>query len=242
MGEQMTSAQHERLVAELAELEGPARADIVEAIKVARGHGDLSENFEYHSAKDEQALLERRITILRSRLEGAVSTSSTLGKALLGKRVGDTAIVKAPGGTWTARVVEIHADCDADCLLLRVSPAGPACHTGEPSCFFTRLATAEEHAATSLSEVLGELSQVIRDRKEKRPEGSYTTQLFAGGIDRIAKKVGEESAEVIIASKNRDPEELCRESADLLYHLLVLWEQIGISPSRVGEELKRRRR
>ena len=141
------------------------------------------------------------------------------------------------------KVVEIHADCDADCLLLRVSPAGPACHTGEPSCFYTKLATAEEHAAeTSLSEVLGELSQVIRDRKEKRPEGSYTTQLFAGGIDRIAKKVGEESAEVIIASKNRDPEELCRESADLLYHLLVLWEQVGISPSRVGEELKRRRR
>jgi phosphoribosyl-ATP pyrophosphohydrolase/phosphoribosyl-AMP cyclohydrolase len=141
------------------------------------------------------------------------------------------------------KVVEIFADCDADCLLLRVSPAGPACHTGEPSCFFTTLATAEEHAAeTSLSEVLGELSQVIRDRKEKRPEGSYTTKLFAGGIDRIAKKVGEESAEVIIASKNRDPEELCRESADLLYHLLVLWEQIGISPSRVGEELRRRRR
>jgi phosphoribosyl-ATP pyrophosphohydrolase/phosphoribosyl-AMP cyclohydrolase len=141
------------------------------------------------------------------------------------------------------KVVEILADCDADCLLLRVAPAGPACHTGEPSCFFTTLATAEEHAAeTSLSEVLDELSRLIRDRKEKRPEGSYTAKLFAGGVDRIAKKVGEESAEVIIASKNRDPEELCRESADLLYHLLVLWEQVGISPSRVGEELKRRRR
>jgi phosphoribosyl-ATP pyrophosphohydrolase/phosphoribosyl-AMP cyclohydrolase len=140
------------------------------------------------------------------------------------------------------RVVEILADCDADCLLLRVSPAGPACHTGEPSCFFNTVATTEERTAeTSLSEILSELSQVIRDRKEKRPEGSYTTKLFEGGIDRIAKKVGEESAEVIIASKNRDPDELCRESADLLYHLLVLWEQVGISPSQVGEELKRRR-
>jgi phosphoribosyl-ATP pyrophosphohydrolase/phosphoribosyl-AMP cyclohydrolase len=141
------------------------------------------------------------------------------------------------------KVVEILADCDADCLLLRVSPAGPACHTGEPSCFFTTLATAEGATTeTSLPEILNELSQVIRDRKEKRPEGSYTTKLFAGGLDRIAKKVGEESAEVIIASKNRDPEELCRESADLLYHLLVLWEQSGVSPSKVGEELKRRRR
>ncbi len=93
-----------------------------------------------------------------------------------------------------------------------------------------------------MSEILRELSEVIRDRKEKRPEGSYTTKLFAGGVDRIAKKVGEEAAEVIIAGKNGDPDELCRESADLLYHLLVLWEEIGVSPSAVGEELKRRRR
>ena len=141
------------------------------------------------------------------------------------------------------KVVEVLADCDADCLLLRVLPAGPACHTGETSCFFTSLASVEEPAGeTSLSQTLEELSQVIRDRKEKRPEGSYTTKLFAGGIDRIAKKVGEEAAEVIIAGKNRDPDELCRESADLLYHLLVLWEEIGITPSRVGEELRGRRR
>lgn len=140
------------------------------------------------------------------------------------------------------RVIEVRADCDADCLLLRVQPTGPACHTGAPSCFFTTLATDTEDAGqTPLSEILGELSEVIRDRKEKKPEGSYTTKLFAGGIDRIAKKVGEESAEVIIAGKNRDPEELRRESADLLYHLLVLWEQIGISAASVGEELKRRR-
>ncbi len=149
MHEQMTSAQHARLVEELAELEGPGRADIVEAIKVARGFGDLSENFEYHAAKDEQGLLERKIAILRERLEGAVivetsgtdvvsvgarvvilddagdrleaeisnlggegavSTSSTLGQALLGRRVGDTVTVKAPGGSWKAQIVEIHVD------------------------------------------------------------------------------------------------------------------------------------
>jgi transcription elongation factor GreA len=149
MGEHMTAAQHEGLVAELAKLEGPGRAEMVEAIKVARGHGDLSENFEYHAAKDEQGLLERRIAILRSRLEeavivesaaadvvsvgarfvleddageriqaelsnlggeGTVSTSSTLGKVLLGKHVGDTVTVRAPGGTWKARIIEIHVD------------------------------------------------------------------------------------------------------------------------------------
>lgn len=141
------------------------------------------------------------------------------------------------------KVVEVRADCDADCLLLRVYPAGPACHTGEVSCFFTSVAADGDRAGeTPLSATLEELSHVIRDRKEKKPEGSYTTKLFDGGVDRIAKKVGEESAEVIIASKNRDAEELCRESADLLYHLLVLWEQAGLTPSQVGEELQRRRR
>lgn len=148
MGEHVTPDQHARLAAELAELEGPKRAATVEAIKVARGYGDLSENFEYHAAKNEQGLLERRITILRARLEdavivengdsdvvaagslvvvedeagerleveisslggsGTVSPSSPLGAALLGRRVGDTAKVKAPRGAWKATIVEIRA-------------------------------------------------------------------------------------------------------------------------------------
>ena len=141
------------------------------------------------------------------------------------------------------KVVEVMADCDQDCLLVRVQPEGPACHTGETSCFFTPLLSdAENPAETVFSETIGELSELIRDRREKRPEGSYTARLFDGGVDRIAKKVGEEAAEVIIAAKNDDADELCRESADLLYHLLVLWEQAGVSPAAVGEELKRRRR
>ena len=186
------------------------------------------------------------------------STSRVLMVALMSRESLDKTIETGQAHFWSRRrnelwrkgatsgnvmkVVDVLADCDGDCLLIRVQPAGPACHTGETSCFFAPLAaSASVEEETSLSEILGELSQIIRDRKEKRPEGSYTSKLFAGGIDRIAKKVGEEAAEVIIAGKNRDPDELCRESADLLYHLLVLWEQIGISPSRVGEELKRRR-
>jgi transcription elongation factor GreA len=88
MGEHMTPVQHERLAAELTELEGPARAGMVEAIKLARGHGDLSENFEYHAAKDEQALLERRIAILRSRLEEAVIVEiAAAGVVAVGARI-----------------------------------------------------------------------------------------------------------------------------------------------------------
>ena len=146
-------------------------------------------------------------------------------------------------------VVDVIADCDHDCLLVRVRPEGPACHTGETSCFFTSLSpdTAKpdeplENVDTVFSETIGELAELIRDRRAKRPEGSYTTRLFDEGVDRIAKKVGEEAAEVIIAAKNNDPDELCRESADLLYHLLVLWEHGGVSPAAVGQELKRRRR
>ena len=146
MGEQLTRAQKEKLEAELAELEGAERAKIVDAIATARGHGDLSENFAYHDAKDEQGLLERRIAILRDRIEhaeildeaavdasdsvtvgstvviededgermevqissvGGVSPDAPLGKALLGKKVGDVADVDAPRGPWRARVVSI---------------------------------------------------------------------------------------------------------------------------------------
>lgn len=148
MGEEMTREQHDHLAAELAELEGPKRAEIVQAIAVARGYGDLSENFEYHSAKNEQGLLERRITILRARLHdavivepgggdlvttgsriviedetgermdvelsaiggaGTVSPSSPLGRAILGKRAGETVAVEAPSGGWKATIVEIRA-------------------------------------------------------------------------------------------------------------------------------------
>jgi transcription elongation factor GreA len=144
--ELLTVAQRAELEAELAELEGPKRAAVVEAIKVARGFGDLSENFEYHAAKNEQGLLERRITILRDRLRravlideeaaaasdtvsvgsrvtierddgggmeveissvGGVSPESPLGKALIGRRVGDDVAVEAPGGTWRARITAI---------------------------------------------------------------------------------------------------------------------------------------
>jgi transcription elongation factor GreA len=148
VGDELTAEQHASLAAELADLEGPRRREIVEAIKAARAHGDLSENFEYHAAKNEQGLLERRIAILRHRLDhaeivesadaelvgigsrvvvddesgnrievelsaaggtGSVSPSSPLGSAIFGKCPGDVVEVAAPGGSWSATIVEIRS-------------------------------------------------------------------------------------------------------------------------------------
>lgn len=123
----------------------------------------------------------------------------------------------------TQRIVDIKYDCDGDALVVLVEPAGPACHTGSVSCFNESLLQGET-LANSLSDyrILQALEQVIADRERERPEGAYTTYLFEKGVDKILKKVGEEASEVIIAAKNRDQEELKWESADLLYHLLVL--------------------
>jgi phosphoribosyl-ATP pyrophosphohydrolase/phosphoribosyl-AMP cyclohydrolase len=136
------------------------------------------------------------------------------------------------------RLRSVVADCDSDCLLVRAEPAGPVCHTGEASCFFEALAG--ETPPAELGEVLGRLVRVIRDRHESRPEGSYTAKLFSQGVPRIAQKVGEESTEVVIAATQGKAEELAEESADLLYHLLVLWKASGLDPEAVASALRRR--
>jgi phosphoribosyl-ATP pyrophosphohydrolase/phosphoribosyl-AMP cyclohydrolase len=139
------------------------------------------------------------------------------------------------------KAVAVRADCDGDCLLVQVRPEGPACHTGETTCFHNPLQISPSKGE-ALFEILGELAEIIRRRKEERPAGSYTTKLFDGGLDRIAKKLGEEAVEVVIAGKNQDRMELIRESADLMYHLLVLWEQSDLRFSDIATELARRRR
>jgi phosphoribosyl-AMP cyclohydrolase / phosphoribosyl-ATP pyrophosphohydrolase len=143
----------------------------------------------------------------------------------------------------TQRVVSVSVDCDADALLYRVVPNGPACHTGAPSCFTTTIALegAElEPAGERFARAAGALARTIAARKANPPEGSYTAKLFAGGVDRIAKKIGEEATEVVIAAKNNDRAELVWETADLLYHTLVLLAERGVSLDEVGAELSRR--
>jgi phosphoribosyl-AMP cyclohydrolase / phosphoribosyl-ATP pyrophosphohydrolase len=142
----------------------------------------------------------------------------------------------------TQRVVDVFLDCDGDALILRVEPAGPACHTGQTSCFHNVIqGTGESQPnAGDLGAVLSALYALIEMRKRERPEGSYTTYLFDQGLDKILKKVGEESSETIIAAKNDDMDALTKESCDLLYHLMVLLVERGVALSDVRDELMRR--
>lgn len=122
----------------------------------------------------------------------------------------------------TQRVISIKADCDKDALVVEVVPAGPACHNGTTSCFTETIVQNEQVGSVG---ILPQLKDVIAQREIDMPEGAYTTYLFDKGIDKICKKVGEEATEVVIGAKNRDAEEVKWESADLLYHLLVLLQE-----------------
>lgn len=150
------------------------------------------------------------------------------------------------------KVKQILYDCDADTLLIKVEQTGAACHTGHYSCFYRDAEGNEiEPAAFDPDQVykadaegpgiLYELYDVIKSRQQEMPEGHYTTYLFDKGIDKILKKVGEESAEVIIASKNRVKEEVVYEVSDLFYHLLVLLVEQGVELGDIFTELKSRR-
>jgi phosphoribosyl-AMP cyclohydrolase / phosphoribosyl-ATP pyrophosphohydrolase len=163
------------------------------------------------------------------------------------------------------RVTKVQIDCDGDAILVDVHPDGPACHTGAVSCFFetvdevTLQAAASEALAASTSDkptlppppdlfplegegVMAELAAVIAQRHRDKPEGSYVAGLLASGIDRVAKKVGEEAAETIIAAKNGAHDEIVWEVADLWFHSLVLLQATGVPVQDVWAELERRRR
>lgn len=134
-------------------------------------------------------------------------------------------------------IVSITADCDFDALTVRVRKEGPACHTGEESCFFNKVFENDEIAEKFTVEGL---VKTIEGRKINPKEGSYTTYLFEKGIDKILKKVGEESTEVIIAGKADDKKETVYEISDLMYHVLVLMIEMGISVDDIKKELASR--
>lgn len=135
------------------------------------------------------------------------------------------------GNKQTVR--KISFDCDADSLLIQVDPQGPACHTGEKSCFYQELHTNDPIERN----VVHEVTNKIKDRRENPVDGSYTTYLFNEGIDKVLKKVGEETSEVIIGAKNNDKQEVTWEIADLTYHTLVLMEIVGVSINDIKQEL-----
>lgn len=133
-------------------------------------------------------------------------------------------------------VVSITADCDKDALTVVVRPHGPACHTGEESCFHNPVWENEEKHEFSLQGLM----QMLVGRKVEKKEGSYTTYLFEKGLDKILKKVGEECTEVIIAAKAQDKAETVYEIADLTYHVMVLMIEAGISLEDIHNELSSR--
>ena len=133
-------------------------------------------------------------------------------------------------------IVSITADCDRDALTVLVEKDGPACHLGTDSCFSDPVYISEERHDFSYEGLM----ELIRGRKTEKKEGSYTTYLFEKGLDKILKKVGEESTEVIIAAKDRDRKETVYEIADLAYHVMVLMVEAGISLEEIRDELARR--
>lgn len=129
-------------------------------------------------------------------------------------------------------------DCDGDTILLTVEQVGVACHTGKYSCFFNEVVEVEEDKEN----ILEGLYSLLKERKKNPIEGSYSSYLFREGIDKILKKIGEESAEVIIASKNNDKEEMVYEISDLVYHTLVLMVEQGVEIYDIKGELEKRRK
>lgn len=133
-------------------------------------------------------------------------------------------------------VQQIAYDCDSDALLITVHPKGPACHTGEVSCFYNPIYKKQDN----VREVIHDIVQIIENRKENPMDGSYTTYLFQEGIDKVLKKVGEETSEVIIGAKNSDKDEIKWEIADLIYHTLVLMNMTNVSIDDIKSELYKR--
>lgn len=149
--------------------------------------------------------------------------------------------VKGETSGHTQRIVSVHADCDGDSLLYRVIQTGPACHTGQPSCFYTPLLQGQGAVPeASLDGTLERVYATVTERLATLPEGSYVARLHAGGLDRVLKKISEEAGEVLLAAKNADRAELATEVADLLFHTLFAMAELGVTPADVAAVLHAR--
>jgi phosphoribosyl-ATP pyrophosphohydrolase/phosphoribosyl-AMP cyclohydrolase len=172
----------------------------------------------------------------------AVEKTLETGEAHYYSRSRDELWRKGATSGNTQEVVEVRLDCDADALLYRVEPRGPACHTGEKSCFFTTVpgpgGAAGDRNDVDLGAMVERLAGTVAARHREMPEGSYTASLLASGTERVAQKVGEEAVEVVVAALQG--ERLAEEAADLVYHLLVLLEERGVSTGEVARVLRDR--
>ena len=176
--------------------------------------------------------------------EETLKTTLETKKATFWSRSRQEVWVKGATSGNYLNVEEVRVDCDQDALVILVTPEGPACHTGERSCFYRKIedgALVEDKKDADAAYVLNELVEVAQDRKANPQPGSYTNYLFDKGEDKILKKVGEEAAEVVIAGKNKSVDEISYETADLLYHLSVMLVDNGMTWQDVYRELEKRR-
>ena len=175
----------------------------------------------------------RQVLMLGFMNAEAFEITQNTGKVTFFSRVRQTLWTKGETSGNFLNVVEILVDCDADTILIKANPVGAVCHTGADTCFD------EKNASENF---LFELENIIRDRKINADENSYTSKLFAKGINKIAQKVGEEAVELVIEAKDDNDELFKAEAADLFYHLLVLFAEKNIGLGEVLETLKERRR
>lgn len=177
-----------------------------------------------------QHFASQRVLMLGYMNEEALAATQESGKVTFYSRSKERLWTKGETSGNSLLVKSMMVDCDNDTLLIKADPQGPVCHTGSDTCF----------AETDATGFLQSLEQVIRDRKDNPVEGSYTNHLFEKGLSKIAQKVGEEGTEVVIAALTETNERLLNESADLLYHLLVLLQAKGLSLEQVEAVLKER--
>ena len=171
--------------------------------------------------------------------EEAYNMTLKTGKMTYYSRSREELWVKGDTSGHYQYVKSLTADCDKDTILARVSQIGAACHTGSHSCFFNEI-MAKDYEESNPLKVFEQVFDVIKDRKLHPKEGSYTNYLFDKGIDKILKKLGEEATEIVIAAKNRNPEEVKYEISDFLYHMMVLMAEKNVTWEEITTELAQR--
>jgi phosphoribosyl-ATP pyrophosphohydrolase/phosphoribosyl-AMP cyclohydrolase len=176
----------------------------------------------------------KEVLMLGYMSEFSINETLKTKKVTFYSRSRDTLWTKGETSGNYLHLKDFSYDCDKDTILIGAKPEGPTCHTGNVSCFFNKIYASEEK---DCHQILEKLERIVQDRKKNMPEDSYTTSLFNKGIDKIAQKVGEEAVEVVIASKNSNDDELIYETADLLYHLIVLLTERGIELKDIKKEL-----
>lgn len=192
-----------------------------------------------------QDYISGRILMLAYMNEESLRLTRETGKATFFSRSRQCLWVKGEHSGNILWVKDILVDCDEDALILKVDPAGPACHTGETTCFYRKMeqdgSLSDYKRETRSLTVLKNVYDVVCDRKKHPKEGSYTNYLFTKGIDKQLKKIGEEAGEIIIAAKNPDVSELEYEACDFLYHLMVVMVERGLTWENLMKELDKRR-